>query len=107
VEDSVWILHAMWERPTVDPVPSFHEQRKRQVADGEIPPTVIGGVNLDDHSVTTGVQLGYVTEPGTGGLVCAGRSTEDAFPAGHGTVGAALFLLVSDQQLAGQYRATG
>jgi hypothetical protein len=65
-EDSVWLLHAMWETPAESPVSSFHDLHSRQIADGAVAPTVIGGVNLDDATVATGVPLGYAEVPGGG-----------------------------------------
>ena len=65
-EDSIWVLHAMWEQPTGMPVPSFDEVRRRAIAEGRLSPAIIGGVNLDADTVATGVPLGYVTAPGDG-----------------------------------------
>lgn len=63
-ETSIWVLHAMWELPSQQDIPSVDEVRQRRIREGKLAPTVVGGINLDAVTVDTGIPLGFVDEPG-------------------------------------------
>jgi len=47
----------MWENPAVDTPVSYHEWRVAAIAKGQIEPDMIGDVNLDERTRSTGVSL--------------------------------------------------
>lgn len=62
-EDSTWVLHAFYELPFNAALPTHDELRKARVASGEEEQLIIGGVNLDDLTTSTGGGLGYQRRP--------------------------------------------
>lgn len=63
---NVWVLHTMFEHPRVDPRLSHHEVHQQGFCSGSVGPLVIGGVNIDDEAVVTGIPLGRTADPGPG-----------------------------------------
>lgn len=60
---STWLLHAMYEDPA-GPVDLTHDDALQAgVRAGTVPPEMIGGIDLNDVGVDTGVPLGYVARP--------------------------------------------
>jgi hypothetical protein len=63
-EASAWILHAMYEHPGLPGDVTHDDLHRSCLARGLDEPTVIGGVNLDDVSASTGIPLGFEQAPG-------------------------------------------
>jgi len=63
-EAQTWVLHAMYEDPELHVGWSHDEFRRKAVEAGEIEPTYVGEVNLDEETTDTGIPLGYVRRPG-------------------------------------------
>lgn len=61
-----WILHAMYENPSLPRALTHDDIRHELLGRGEVEPDVIGGVNLDEVSTLTGIPLGLVGDPGDG-----------------------------------------
>ncbi len=61
---AVWVLHAMYEQPEIEPGLTHHELHQQAIAAGLREPTVVGDVNLDEITTTTGVPLGFGERPG-------------------------------------------
>src|SRR3954447_17958925 len=57
-EESVWILHRLWENRDVPEEISWDDVRKHEIRTGRAEPFVIGPVNFDEDTVLTGVPLG-------------------------------------------------
>jgi hypothetical protein len=64
-ESSTWLLHAMFENPSLPTEVTHHELRQSHIAQGLIEPLIIGEVNLDEKSTVTGTTLGFVVHPGS------------------------------------------
>ena len=64
-QDTVWVLHAMYENPTLEGAGTHDDENKRRIAAGG-EPTMIGDVNLDEVTTDSGVPLGYSSTPGPG-----------------------------------------
>jgi hypothetical protein len=60
---AVWVLHAMYEKPDIDPGLSHHELHQQAIALGLREPTIVGGINLDESTTTTGQTLGFQKKP--------------------------------------------
>lgn len=65
-EARTWILHAMYEYQGESPEISANEVRQLDIEFGLVEPLVINGVNLDQNSVVTGIELGRTESPGPG-----------------------------------------
>jgi hypothetical protein len=63
---SVWVLHAMYENPSMPDDITHHEARQQLLAAGLAQPLIIGHVNLDAVAITTGASLGRTADPGPG-----------------------------------------
>lgn len=63
-ESKALILHAMWEHPDGPGQVSVDDAEKTALSKGDIEPLIIGGVNLSERSVETGVPLGATSRPG-------------------------------------------
>jgi hypothetical protein len=61
--DSVWVLHAMFEREGADSDVTYHQARQADIAAGRDEPLVVNGVNFEQGTVDTGVPLGFVRTP--------------------------------------------
>jgi hypothetical protein len=61
-----WVQNAIYERDDVPAGLSYDDVRGMVIDAGAEEPTLIGGVNLDDATVTTGVSLGFVEKPAQG-----------------------------------------
>lgn len=64
-DDSVWILHAMYEVPGADSR-SHDEVHRAAIERGEVARNVVNGVDLDRVGTNTGVPLGMSCDPGSG-----------------------------------------
>ncbi len=64
--DAAWVLNAMYEHERGPTETSYDEYRRARLADGSARPRVIGGVDLEAGSVTTGGGLGRAEHPGAG-----------------------------------------
>jgi hypothetical protein len=64
-EASVWVLHAMYENPSLPSDVSYHDRRQRSIEHGAIEPLIVGDVNLDGQTTVTGTALGFVVRPGS------------------------------------------
>ena len=53
-----WILHAMYEDPTLPPGLTHDEKRGIDLASGVGEPVIVNGVNLDEAATVTGGHLG-------------------------------------------------
>jgi hypothetical protein len=60
---SIWILHAMYENRSLRDLGS-HDDLHRRLAQGLLPPMIIGDVNLDAVTTVSGTPLGFVVRPG-------------------------------------------
>jgi hypothetical protein len=70
----VWILHAMYENPSLRRLGTHDDLRPAQLERGAAQPVIIGEVNLDEQTTVTGVPLGCVV-PALHGGGCGGRTT--------------------------------
>jgi len=61
---AAWVLNAMYERSDVPDNLTHHEVHHLQIEAGLTEPAMVGDVNLDAHTITTGVGLGFAEEPG-------------------------------------------
>ncbi|MEV7420810.1 hypothetical protein [Streptomyces sp. NPDC089919] len=64
--DAAWVLNAMYEHEQGPANVSYHEHRRAGLADGSIAPDIVGGVDLDEGTVSTGGGLGRARHPGPG-----------------------------------------
>ncbi len=64
-ESSTWLLHAMYENPSLPTEITHHQGRQSRIAEGLIEPLIVGEVNLDERSTVTGTPLGFVVRPGS------------------------------------------
>ncbi|WP_290061213.1 hypothetical protein [Amycolatopsis solani] len=64
--DAVWVLNALYEHERGPGETSYHEDRQARIAEGRVRPLVLGGVDLETGSVTTGGGLGRAGHPGPG-----------------------------------------
>lgn len=60
---SAWVLNAIYERGDLAFDLTHHELRQHAVALGLQDPAFVGEVNLDDHTTTTGLGLGFAAKP--------------------------------------------
>jgi hypothetical protein len=58
-----WVLHAMYEWPGLAPGLSHHELHQQAIAAGLREPSMVGGINLDENTTTTGTMLGFQRKP--------------------------------------------
>ncbi|MFD8694347.1 hypothetical protein [Kitasatospora purpeofusca] len=68
--DAAWVLNAMYEHEHehergLRPV-THHDHRQARLAEGSTPRDIIGGIDLDAVTVTTGGGLGRAGHPGPG-----------------------------------------
>ncbi|RSD11635.1 hypothetical protein EIY87_33210 [Amycolatopsis eburnea] len=63
--DAVWVLNAMYEHELGQADVSYHEYHQARLADGSVRP-LVGGIDLEAVSVTTGGGLGRAEHPGAG-----------------------------------------
>lgn len=61
---SVWVLNAIYENPQLSEDITHHELHHRAIELGLREPTMVGEVNLDEITITTGRSLGFVERPG-------------------------------------------
>jgi hypothetical protein len=64
---AAWVLNAMYERLDLQDMPenlTHHEVHHLEIEAGLRKPAMVGDVNLDAHTITTGVGLGFAEEPG-------------------------------------------
>jgi len=61
---STWILHAMYENPSLTGLGTHDDLHKRRLIASDIAPVIIGEVNLDEATTVTGTPLGFVIRPG-------------------------------------------
>lgn len=59
-----WVLHSMYENPDLHGLGTHDDVRRRALEDGEAAPDIVGGINLDDVTTSTGTPLGFSTKPG-------------------------------------------
>jgi hypothetical protein len=59
----VWVLNAMYEHDDMPAGLTHHELRQQAIAAGLEEPEIVGGVNLDEATVTTGGGLGFQEKP--------------------------------------------
>jgi hypothetical protein len=64
-EASTWVLHAMYENQGLLGDVTHDELHRSRIAQGLIQPLIIGGVNLDEATIATGIPLGFVPHPGS------------------------------------------
>lgn len=64
--DAAWVLNAMYEHEQGPAAVSYDEYQKAAVADGTMPPQVIGGIDFTAVGVSTGGGLGRAGHPGPG-----------------------------------------
>ena len=57
-EASTWVLHAIYEDPSIDDQGTHDELHRQRVASGLESPTIVNGVNLSESTVVTGGTLG-------------------------------------------------
>lgn len=60
---AAWVLNAMYERDDWPADLTHHELHQQAIAAGLREPAIVGGVNLDEATVTTGVALGFAERP--------------------------------------------
>lgn len=60
---AAWVLNAMYERDDMPADLTHHELHQQAIAAGLEEPAIVGGVNLDEATVTTGVGLGFAEKP--------------------------------------------
>ena len=63
-EASTWVLHTMYENPTLPANVTYQERRQQGIALGVIEPLMVGNINLDEDTVLTGIPLGFAAHPG-------------------------------------------
>ena len=63
-EAATWILHAMYENPSLRNLGTHDEIHRRRLAAGDVAPVIIGDVNLDHVTTVSGTPLGFVVKPG-------------------------------------------
>ena len=63
-DESVWVLHAMYEDPRVGDAGTYDDLRMLRVATDER--DMIGAISLDSVATATGIPLGMVSAPGPG-----------------------------------------
>lgn len=61
---SLWVLNAVYENPELPADLTHHEVHQRAIDMGLRQPTMVGEVNLDELTVTTGQSLGFAELPG-------------------------------------------
>lgn len=59
-----WVLHSMYENPDLHGLGTHDDVRRRALEGGEATPDIVGGINLDDVTTSTGTPLGFSTKPG-------------------------------------------
>jgi len=59
----IWVLHAMIEHPA-DVSVTHHELREMRAEAGEVEPLIVGSVNLDELTTTTGIPPAVSATPG-------------------------------------------
>ncbi|MFF3013750.1 hypothetical protein [Streptomyces sp. NPDC057939] len=64
--DAAWVLNAMYEHERGPVDVSYEEYHRAGLADGSARPHIVGGIDLDEVSITTGGGLGRARHPGTG-----------------------------------------
>jgi len=62
---SAWVLNAVYENPEM-PDMTHHELHRQAIELGLREPTMVGEINLDEVTVTTGQTLGFAERPGRG-----------------------------------------
>jgi hypothetical protein len=60
---AAWVLNAMYERDDMPADLTHHELHQQAIATGLAEPTIVGGVNIDENTVTTGGGLGFAEKP--------------------------------------------
>lgn len=63
-EAETWLLHSMYENPDLHGLGTHDDVRRRALEDGEATPDIVGGINLDEVTTSTGTPLGFRTKPG-------------------------------------------
>ncbi|OHU31655.1 hypothetical protein BKG76_00080 [Mycobacteroides franklinii] len=61
---SVWVLNAIYENPELSDAITHHELHHRAIELGLREPTMVGEMNLDENTITTGHSLGFAERPG-------------------------------------------
>ncbi|MFJ9779755.1 hypothetical protein ACIRSS_09240 [Amycolatopsis sp. NPDC101161] len=64
--DAAWVLNAMYEHEEGPTGTTHHEYRQARLAEGGVEPVVVGGIDLEARTVTTGGGLGRAEHPGPG-----------------------------------------
>ncbi|SFB49536.1 hypothetical protein SAMN05216266_11455 [Amycolatopsis marina] len=64
--DAAWVLNAMYEHERGPSETSYHDHHQTRLADGSAQPFIVGDIDLDAVSVTTGGGLGRAEHPGPG-----------------------------------------
>jgi hypothetical protein len=64
-EADTWILNAMYEHGQQTDI-THQEVRQHQLEHGLVDPVMVGSVNLDERTVSTGIGLGLTKSPGPG-----------------------------------------
>ncbi len=63
-EDSIWVLHAMYEHVDQSINATHDDVHQRLLERGDIEPLVVCDVNLEEGTTSTGVSLGMTSRPG-------------------------------------------
>jgi hypothetical protein len=63
-EASLWVLNAVYENPEMPVDMTHHDVHQRAMEMGLRQPTMVGEVNLDELTITTGQSLGFAQRPG-------------------------------------------
>ncbi|WP_375482385.1 hypothetical protein [uncultured Mycobacterium sp.] len=61
---SLWILNAVYENPELPADMTHHDIHQQAIKAGLRQPTMVGEINLDELTVTTGQSLGFAERPG-------------------------------------------
>lgn len=74
---AVWVLHAVYERLDMPPGMTHHELHHQAIAAGLREPLIVGDVDLDDVTITTGQTLGFQERPPAGWSRVSWRAVGD------------------------------
>lgn len=60
---STWVLHAMYENPSLRGLGTHDDLHKQRLQAGEVAPLFFGDVDLDEKATVTGTSLGFAIRP--------------------------------------------
>jgi hypothetical protein len=65
-DDSIWVLHAMYEHPELPSDLTYEQLRVAQREAGLLKPALIGDIDLNYIGIDSGIPMGFTEHPGDG-----------------------------------------